>query len=86
MIIYSGLGTEDIDIALKLAHTDIYERALREEVRRKRVARDYQLVSQYFAENPLIPFGMKITPHKMAASIQGDFHTLHTGTNLSGFQ
>ena len=57
---------EDIDIALKLAHTDIYERALREEVRRKRVARDYQLVSQYFAENPLIPFGMKITPHKMA--------------------
>jgi len=57
---------EDIDIAMKLAHTDIYERALREEVRRKRVARDYQLVSQYFAENPLIQFGVKITPHKMA--------------------
>merc|ERR1711915_1164981 len=32
----------------------------------KRVARDYQLVSQFFAENPLIPFGAKITPHKMA--------------------
>jgi len=57
---------EDIDIAMKLVHTDIYERALREEVRRKRVARDYQLVSQFFAENPLIPFGAKITPHKMA--------------------
>jgi len=57
---------EDIDVAMKLAHTDIYERALREEVRRKRVARDYQLVSQYFAENPLIQFGVKLTPHKMA--------------------
>jgi len=57
---------EDIDIAMKLAHTDIYERALREEVRRKRVARDYQLVSQYFNENPLIQFGVKMSPHKVA--------------------
>jgi len=57
---------EDIDIAMKLVHVDIYERALREEVRRKRVARDYQLVSQYFAENPLIQFGVKISPLKMA--------------------
>jgi len=57
---------EDIDIAMKLAHVDIYERALREEVRRKRVARDYQLVSKFFAENPLIPFGVKLSPHKMA--------------------
>jgi len=48
-----------------MAHTDIYERALREEVRRKRVARDYQLVCQYFMENPLIPFGVKLTPMKM---------------------
>merc|ERR1719391_1373917 len=51
---------------MKLVHVDIYERALREEVRRKRVARDYQLVSQYFAENPLIQFGVKISPLKMA--------------------
>jgi len=57
---------DDIEIAMKLAHVDIYERALREEVRRKRVARDYQLVSKYFAENPLIPFGVKMSPHKMA--------------------
>ena len=56
---------EDVEIAMKLAHTDIYERALREEVRRKRVARDYQLVCQYFKENPLIPFGVKLTPLKM---------------------
>ena len=56
---------EDVEIAMKLAHTDIYERALREEVRRKRVARDYQLVCQYFKENPLIPFGLKLTPMKM---------------------
>jgi len=56
---------EEVEIAMKLAHTDIYERALREEVRRKRVARDYQLVCQYFKENPLIPFGVKLTPMKM---------------------
>ena len=56
---------EDVEIAMKLAHTDMYERALREEARRKRVARDYQLPSQYFKENPLIPFGLKLTPVKM---------------------
>ena len=49
---------------------DIYERALREEVRRKRVARDYQLVQQYFTENPLIPFGVKISPLKMASLVK----------------
>jgi hypothetical protein len=52
------------------AHVDIYERALREEVRRKRVARDYQLVQQYFTENPLIPFGVKISPLKMASLVR----------------
>lgn len=61
---------EDVDLALKLAHVDIYERALREEVRRKRVARDYQLVQQYFTENPLIPFGVKISPLKMASLVK----------------
>lgn len=61
---------EDVDIALKLAHVDIYERALREEVRRKRVARDYQLVQQYFTENPLIPFGVKISPLKLASLVK----------------
>lgn len=61
-----SVDDEDIDIAMKLVHVDIYERALREEVRRKRVARDYQLVSKYFAENPLIQFGVKISPLKMA--------------------
>lgn len=61
-----SVDDEDIDIAMKLVHVDIYERALREEVRRKRVARDYQLVSNYFAENPLIQFGVKISPMKMA--------------------
>ena len=34
---------EDIDTALNLAQVDIYERRLREQVRRKRVARDYQV-------------------------------------------
>nr|CAG4647864.1 EOG090X058A [Moina brachiata] len=39
---------EDIDIALKLAQVDMYTRRLRERARRKRVARDFQLVSQFF--------------------------------------
>nr|CAG4650937.1 EOG090X058A [Simocephalus serrulatus] len=39
---------EDIDLALKLAQVDMYTRRLRERARRKRVARDFRLVSQYF--------------------------------------
>nr|CAG4634755.1 EOG090X058A [Alona affinis] len=40
---------EDLDLALKLAQVDMYTRRLRERARRKRVARDFQLVSQYFS-------------------------------------
>lgn len=39
---------EDIDLALKLAQVDMYTRRLRERARRKRVARDFRLVSLYF--------------------------------------
>ena len=39
---------EDIDLALKLAQVDMYIRRLRERARRKRVARDFQLVTQFF--------------------------------------
>ena len=39
---------EDIDLALKLAQVDIFTRRLRERARRKRVARDFQLISQFF--------------------------------------
>ncbi|XP_076359159.1 transcriptional adapter 2-beta-like isoform X1 [Tachypleus tridentatus] len=39
---------EDIDIALKLAHIDIYSRKLKERFRRKKIAREYGLVSQFF--------------------------------------
>lgn len=39
---------EDVDLALKLAQVDMYTRRLRERARRKRVARDFQLVSHYF--------------------------------------
>ncbi|XP_034941248.1 transcriptional adapter 2B isoform X2 [Chelonus insularis] len=39
---------DDLDIALKLAHVDMYTNNLRERARRKRVVRDYQLVSQFF--------------------------------------
>lgn len=38
----------NIDLALKLAQVDMYERCLRERFRRKRVVKDYQLVSKFF--------------------------------------
>lgn len=65
-----SLEDEDIDTAIQLVHVDMYERLLREAVRRKRVARDFQLVSKYFKENPLIPFGVKISPLKMASMLK----------------
>lgn len=39
----------NIEIALKLAHVDMYIRRLRERARRKRLVRDYQLVAKFFA-------------------------------------
>lgn len=39
----------EVEIALKLAQVDKYTRRLRERARRKRVVRDYQLVSKFFA-------------------------------------
>ena len=51
------MDDEEVDVALKLAQCDIYERKLREQVRRKRVARDYQLVGKFYTENPIIEIG-----------------------------
>ena len=48
-------------MALKLSHCDIYEHRLREQVRRKRVARDYQLVSRFYRENPIVEIGLIIS-------------------------
>lgn len=39
----------EVEISLKLAIVDMYTRRLRERARRKRIARDYQLVEKYFA-------------------------------------
>lgn len=39
----------ELEIALKLSIVDIYTRKLRERARRKRIVRDYQLVSKYFS-------------------------------------
>jgi len=65
---------EDVEIALKYAHVDMYSRCLREQVRRKRVARDYQLVSQFFKENPVMNLGAfmgtKLSPAKMARDLK----------------
>ncbi|XP_026760676.2 transcriptional adapter 2B isoform X2 [Galleria mellonella] len=45
-----SLNSEDdeLDVALKLSQVDIYTRRLRERTRRKRLVRDYQLVSSFF--------------------------------------
>lgn len=42
---------DDLDIALKLAQVDMYTNNLRERARRKRVVRDYQLVSAFFSSS-----------------------------------
>ncbi|KAG6449957.1 hypothetical protein O3G_MSEX006339 [Manduca sexta] len=39
---------DELDVALKLSQVDIYIRRLRERTRRKRLVRDYQLVSVFF--------------------------------------
>lgn len=63
---------EDLDVALKLSQCDIYERRLREQVRRKRVARDYQLVSRFYRENPIVQigFGAKFSPQKISNQVK----------------
>lgn len=63
---------DDLDIALKLSQCDIYERRLREQVRSKRVARDYQLVSKFYEKNPIVQigFGSKISPQKISSQLK----------------
>ncbi|CAB3245859.1 unnamed protein product [Arctia plantaginis] len=40
---------DELDVALKLSQVDVYTRRLRERTRRKRLVRDYQLVSVFFS-------------------------------------
>jgi len=42
---------EDIDIDLKLAQIDVYSNKVKERLRRKRIAKDYTLVPQFFTAN-----------------------------------
>lgn len=44
---------EDVDLLLKLAQVDIYTRRLRERTRRKRIVRDFQLISNFFRGNQM---------------------------------
>ena len=69
---------EDLDVALKLSQCDIYERRLREQVRRKRVARDYQLVSKFYRENPIVTLGFrtKISPQKIYNQVRFCFRLI----------
>ena len=43
----SFLIQDEMDHGLKMAHVDMYKFKLRERERRKRVAREHQLVSKY---------------------------------------
>jgi len=63
---------EELDLALKLSQCDIYERRLREQVRRKRVARDYQLVAKFYRTNPIVEIGVgaKFTPQKVSKAMK----------------
>lgn len=44
-----------VEILMKLAMVDMYIRKLRERTRRKRVVRDYQLVSKFFSKDKKDP-------------------------------
>jgi len=48
------LEYDDLDIALNLSQCDIYQRQSKEQSRRKRLSRDHQLQSKFFASNPTI--------------------------------
>ncbi|KAK7602967.1 hypothetical protein V9T40_002966 [Parthenolecanium corni] len=52
---------DELDIALKLSQVDMYMNSLRERTRRKRVVKDYQLVSQFFAARKERPTKKKLT-------------------------
>ena len=56
-------------------HSHIKEKSkalLLEQVRRKRVARDYQLVARFYRENPIVQigFGAKISPQKISNQVK----------------
>ena len=44
----NAVEDSDMEKALKLAQVDMYTRRLRERYRRKRIVKDYQLVSKFF--------------------------------------
>ncbi|KAK2706780.1 hypothetical protein QYM36_014728, partial [Artemia franciscana] len=57
---------EDIDMALKLAQVDMYQRRLRERAQRKRLVRDYQLAQEFFIpiKKGGVDVAKKITDHR----------------------
>lgn len=54
-------GENFVFLALKLAQVDMYISSLRERARRKRIVKDYQLVSQFFAARKERPPKKKLT-------------------------
>jgi len=57
-----GEEDEEVETALKICHIDMYKAKMRERERRKQVARDHGLVSQYFKENPIATTGLSTKP------------------------
>lgn len=46
--LFLNTNDDETDLVLKLAQLDVYTRKLRERTRRKRMVRDYQLISNFF--------------------------------------
>jgi len=60
----SAKGEEDdeVEVALKLCHIDMYKAKMRERERRKQVARDHGLVTSFFKDNPVSNIGLNVKP------------------------
>ncbi|CAL8126354.1 unnamed protein product [Orchesella dallaii] len=64
---------EEVEIGLKLALVDMYARRLRERARRKRMIRDYQLVSKFFKKDKTRSNGSSLDPLGTKESFKGQF-------------
>lgn len=69
----NSIEDEDIHIALKLSYVDMYTRRLRERARRKRLCRDYQLVSNYFTTTRRDRPSTKKKPSKYERELRDKF-------------
>ncbi len=60
----SGTDEDELETSLKLAHISMYQRRLMERFRKKHIAREYGLVSQFFKSHNTLKEQTHSTPHK----------------------